>query len=96
MVRGHGGECLFPSFPVMPDGPDDERTALDLEVDLLVEVALLEDRLWQPNALGISDANDLGFHRAESLHNYFVITTARRGCGVGKLDTPPETTNAMN
>jgi hypothetical protein len=45
---------------------DDQRVALDRDLDAAVKAALIDDRFGDPNALRIADADQFGLHPAAS------------------------------
>jgi len=53
---------LRPSVARPSRGGDDDGGPANLELDLIGEARLLDDDLWEPNAPGISNSDEVSLH----------------------------------
>jgi hypothetical protein len=58
----HGAEGVIPTAARTRQGTYYQLVPLDVDFHGTDEMALMEQRFWDTDTLGVADADDLGFH----------------------------------
>jgi hypothetical protein len=86
-MLGHGAERLVPPLARALCRTYDDLCILDVELDLLTKAALLEEHLWNADALRVADFDNASLHgempplRMITLDSYNVITMGKKSKG---------------